>query len=88
MMLIQTKNSLMYFSNHVLCPFKKGGSKRKHDQGLDICKPLNLPVSSFYAINFILGRRLNVLLIVVLTHIGNKFTYRLGLHFCEEVYIL
>jgi hypothetical protein len=25
---------------------------------------------------------------VVLTHIGNKFTYRLGLHFCEEVYIL
>jgi hypothetical protein len=23
-----------------------------------------------------------LLLIVVLTHIGNKFTYRLGLHFC------
>ena len=28
------------------------------------------------------------LLIVVLTYIGNKFTYRLRLHFCQEVYIL
>ena len=29
-----------------------------------------------------------VYLAVVPTHLGNKLTYRLRLHFCEEVYIL